>query len=201
MLPALAGLNMSATNLQKLDYLNNLVTNCRRCSLYKTATHGVPGAGCPNTQIVLIGEAPGFHEDRLGLPFVGSSGKLLDKLLFSIGLDRSEVYIANILKHRPPDNRDPLPEEILVCTPYLQAQLEIIKPKIVITLGRFAMNYFFPLDLISRVHGLVKSILWHNLQLTIIPVYHPSAALRNGEMNRALVADFQKIGQYLTKNL
>jgi DNA polymerase len=192
---------MTATNLQKLDYLNNLVTNCRRCPLYKTATHGVPGAGNPNATIVLIGEAPGFHEDQEGLPFVGASGKLLNKLLLSIGLDRSEVYIANILKHRPPDNRDPLPTEILACTTYLKAQLEIIKPKIVITLGRFAMNYFFPSDLISRVHGQVKSVVWHDLALSIFPVYHPSAALRNGNMSRALSADFETIGQYLKINL
>jgi len=188
---------MSATKQQKLDYLNNLVKNCQRCSLYKTATHHVPGAGNPEAKIVFIGEAPGFHEDQQGLPFVGNSGKLLDKLLSSIGISRSDVYIANILKHRPPDNRDPLPQEIKVCTPYLKAQLQILEPKIVITLGRFAMNYFFPDELISRVHGQILPLLWHDLSLSIIPVYHPSAALRNGQMNQALVADFQKIGKYL----
>lgn len=192
---------MPATNLQKLDYLNKLVSSCHRCPLFKTATQGVPGAGNPDSSIVLIGEAPGFHEDQQGLPFVGASGKLLDKLLLSVGLDRSQVYIANILKHRPPGNRDPLPSEIIACTPYLKAQLEVIKPKIIITLGRFAMNYFFPDQYISKVHGQLMPLVWHDLTLSIIPVYHPSAALRNGEMNRALVADFQKIGNYLKENL
>lgn len=192
---------MPATNTQKLEYLNKLVANCKRCPLYRSATNPVPGAGNPNSQIVFIGEAPGFHEDQQGLPFVGASGKLLDKLLLSIGMDRRQVFIANILKHRPPDNRDPLPSEITACTPYLVAQLQVIQPKIIITLGRFAMNFFFPDQFISKVHGQVMPLLWHDLILSVIPVYHPSAALRNGAMNQALAADFIKIGQYLKESL
>lgn len=190
---------MPATNEQKLKYVANLVAKCQKCSLSKTATNPVPGAGNPEAKIVFIGEAPGEQEDKQGLPFVGNSGKLLDKLLNTIQVSRSDVYICNILKHRPPDNRDPMPEEIKVCVPFLKAQLEIIKPVIIITLGRFSLNYFFPLDLISRAHGQIRKLLWHDLNLTIIPVYHPSAGLRNGAMLSALQADFIKIGDYLKK--
>ncbi|MFA5827834.1 MAG: uracil-DNA glycosylase [Candidatus Shapirobacteria bacterium] len=190
---------MPASNLQKLQYLNKLISECTKCPLIKTATNHVPGSGNPEAEIMIIGEAPGFFEDQKGLPFVGNSGKLLDKLLLSIKLLRSEVFIANILKHRPPENRPPLPEEIKVCTPYLKAQIQIIKPKIIITLGRFAMNYFFPLESISRVRGQVKKIKWQGLDLTIIPVYHPSAGLRNGAMLEALQTDFKSIGKFLGK--
>jgi uracil-DNA glycosylase len=188
---------MPATNVQKLKYISGLVAECKKCPLSKTAINPVPGDGNPQAQIVFIGEAPGEQEDKQGLPFVGNSGKLLDKLLNTIQVSRSDVYICNILKHRPPGNRDPLPEEIKVCTPYLKAQLEIIRPKIIITLGRFSMNYFFPDVSISRIHGSIRSLLWQKLELTIIPVYHPSAGLRNGAMLQALQADFLKIGEFL----
>lgn len=190
---------MTATNLQKLNYIGKLISECKKCPLYKTATNHVPGSGNPEAGIMIIGEAPGFFEDQQGLPFVGNSGKLLDKLLLSIKILRSEVFIANILKHRPPENRPPLPEEIKVCTPFLKAQIQIIKPKIIITLGRFAMNYFFPLESISRVRGQIKNIKWQGMDLTIIPVYHPSAGLRNGAMLKDLELDFQTIGKFLGK--
>ena len=135
-----------------------------------------------------------------GLPFVGNSGKLLDKLLNTIKVPRTDVFICNILKHHPPGNRDPLPEEMKVCVPYLKAQLKIIQPKIVITLGRFAMNYFFPQESISRVHGQIRNITWQDLPLTIIPVYHPSAGLRNGAMLKSLQNDFLSIGKLLKDN-
>ncbi|MFA6250012.1 MAG: uracil-DNA glycosylase [Candidatus Shapirobacteria bacterium] len=186
-----------STNLQKLKYIANLVEQCQKCPLYQTATHGVPGDGNPEARIFFIGEAPGYFEDQQGLPFVGNSGKLLDKLLASISLNRQDVFIGNILKHRPPDNRDPLPDEIKVCTPYLKAQLKVIQPKVVITLGRFALNYFLPTDSISQVHGQVKKILWQDLHFILIPVYHPSAGLRNGSMLRALETDFITIKNYL----
>jgi len=190
---------MSATNDQKLKYIASLVAECKKCELYKTAINHVPGNGNPNSEIVFIGEAPGAQEDATGLPFVGNSGKLLDKLLASIKLDRKDVYICNILKHRPPENRDPLPEEIRVCTPFLKAQLKIIAPKVVITLGRYSMNYFFPDEMISRVRGIAKKVIWQGIPLTIIPVYHPSAALRNGAMFEALQKDFVTIGKFLGK--
>jgi len=186
-----------STNSQKLQYVAKLIAECRKCPLHKTATNHVPGHGNPEAKIVLIGEAPGYFEDQQGLPFVGNSCKLLDKLLAGINIKRSDVFICNILKHRPPDNRDPLPEEIKVCTPFLKAQLQILKPKIIITLGRFSLNYFLPTDSISRVHGQIKELTWAGINLTIIPVYHPSAGLRNGAMLTALQNDFNYIGQYL----
>jgi uracil-DNA glycosylase len=189
-----------STNTQKLKYLKGLITECKKCPLSKTATHPVPGAGNSEAKIVIIGEAPGFFEDQQGLPFVGNSGKLLDKLLNSIKLKREEVFICNILKHRPPENRDPLPSEIEVCTPYLKAQLQVIKPKIIITLGRYAMNYFLPDKSISQIHGQINNLSWQGIDLTLIPVYHPSAGLRNGAMLTALQNDFTFIGQYLVLN-
>lgn len=190
---------MALSQEDQLKYIAHLIGECKKCSLYKTATNHVPGHGNPNAQIVFIGEAPGQQEDLQGLPFVGNSGKLLDKLLNTIKVPRSDVFICNILKHRPPGNRDPAPEEIKVCVPYLKAQLKIIKPKIVITLGRFAMNYFFPEESISRNHGQIRSIVWQDLPLTIIPVYHPSAGLRNGSMLKSLQTDFLAIGNFLKK--
>jgi DNA polymerase len=191
---------MSLTKDQQLQYIAHLVGECKKCDLYKSATNHVPGAGNANAQIVFIGEAPGEQEDLQGLPFVGNSGKLLNKLLNTIKVPRTDVFICNILKHRPPENRDPLPQEMKVCTPYLKAQLKIIKPKLIITLGRFAMNYFFPEESISRIRGQVRKIIWQELPLTIIPVYHPSAGLRNGAMLKSLQEDFLSIGQYLQKN-
>lgn len=195
---------MPATNKEKLQYIAKLVAGCHKCPLYKTATNHVPGSGNPEAKIVLIGEAPGYFEDQQGLPFVGNSGKLLDQLLASINIKRSDVFICNILKHRPPNNRDPLPEEIKVCTPFLKAQLQVLQPKIIITLGRFSLNYFFPADSISRVHGQIKELTWQaclpdrqEINLTIIPVYHPSAGLRNGSMYSALQNDFKHLGQFL----
>lgn len=190
---------VNATKSQKLDYISKLISECKKCQLYKSATHHVPGSGSSESKIVFIGEAPGFFEDQQGLPFVGNSGKLLDKLLESINLKRSDVFICNILKHRPPENRDPLPDEIRVCTPFLKAQLKVIEPKIIITLGRFSLNYFLPEALISRLHGQIKNIKWQNLDLILIPVYHPSAGLRNGSMLKALETDFQNIGKFLGK--
>jgi len=178
------------SNKEDLEKLYRQVADCQNCSLYKTATNSVPGAGNPEAEIVFIGEAPGYFEDQKGLPFVGNSGHLLDKLLTEIGLERKNVYIANILKHRPPQNRDPLPEEIKVCAPFLKEQLLIIKPKIVITLGRFAMNYFIPSAYISQSHGKPQQITWEGLSLLVYPVYHPSAGLRNGQMMQSLREDF-----------
>ncbi|KKR67985.1 MAG: hypothetical protein UU09_C0017G0005 [Microgenomates group bacterium GW2011_GWA2_40_6] len=188
---------MNADNPQKLKYVADLVAKCQKCPLYKNATHPVPGSGNPEANLVFIGEAPGFFEDREGLPFVGNSGKLLDKLLAKISIQRSDVFICNILKHRPPENRDPLPDEIKVCTPYLKAQLEIIKPNIIVTLGRFALNYFLPLESIGRIHGQIKNLSWQGLDITLIPLYHPSAGLRNGTMLRELESDFLKIDSFL----
>ena len=173
----------------QLENLSNEISKCKKCGLCKTAIQAVPGSGNPDAQIVFIGEAPGFYEDQQGVPFVGRSGKLLDFMLSQIGLNRKDVWIGNIVKHRPPNNRDPSPEEISACQPFLTKQLEIIKPKIVVTLGRFSMNYFLPTEKISTAHG--KS---YQLDRYILyPVYHPAAGLRNPSMKKQLLEDFLEI--------
>jgi len=185
------------SNEEKLNEIAQQIDKCQKCPLYKTANKSVPGGPNPNAQIVFIGEAPGYWEDQKGIPFCGAAGNLLDKLLAEINLKREDIFIGNILKHRPPNNRDPLPEEITACTPFLKQQLLIMKPKIIVTLGRFAMNYFIPNVYISHVHGQVKRISWEQLILTIFPVYHPAAALRNGNMMNSLREDFVKIPQII----
>lgn len=184
---------------EKLKAITQQITNCQQCPLYQTATNPVPGQGSASAQIVFIGEAPGYWEDQKGIPFCGAAGNLLNKLLSEINLKREEVFVANILKHRPPDNRDPLPEEIKMCTPHLKEQLLIIEPKIIITLGRFAMNYFLPQAYISRMHGQLKQILWQNLNLALYPLFHPAAAFRRGEVMSQLKDDFLKIPQIIEK--
>ncbi|MFH1602134.1 MAG: uracil-DNA glycosylase [Candidatus Shapirobacteria bacterium] len=180
-----------------LKEIADKIGHCQLCPLYKQATNPVPGEGNSEAQIVFIGEAPGYWEDQKGIPFCGAAGNLLNKLLSEINLKRDEVFIGNILKHRPPNNRDPLPNEIKACTPYLKEQLLIIKPKIIITLGRFAMNYFLPGAYISHTHGQLKKITWQELNLFLYPLYHPAAALRNGQVMNELRADFLKIPQIL----
>lgn len=147
------------------------------------------GEGNPDGPAVFIGEAPGFHEDRLGRPFVGTAGKLLDKLIEGIGWRREDVYITNIVKRRPPDNRDPLPEEIEAYTPYLSRQIKILAPKAIVPLGRFAMNYFLPDAKISRDQGRV----FLKDGVKIIPMFHPAAALRAGAVMEALKESFSKL--------
>jgi uracil-DNA glycosylase len=138
---------------------------------------------------MLIGEGPGFHEDRQGRPFVGRSGELLEKLLGSIGLRRRDVFIANVVKCRPPDNRDPLPDEIEACRPYLDRQIELIQPKLVITLGRISMGRYFPGQSITRIHGQIKRVG----EISFVPMFHPAAALRNPQWMAATQADFAQI--------
>lgn len=181
------------TNQEALAQIAQQIRNCQKCPLYKTATNPVPGDGNPEAEIVFIGEAPGYWEDQRGIPFCGAAGNLLNQLLAMINLKREEVFICNILKHRPPNNRDPLPGEITACTPYLKQQLLAIRPRVVVTLGRFAMNYFIPNAYISRIHGQAKEVTWEELNLVIIPMYHPAAALRNGRVMEELKEDFKKI--------
>lgn len=159
-------------------------------NLYKTATQAVPGDGNPDAEVMFIGEAPGQKEDELGKPFVGAAGKFLNELLVSIGLNREDVYIANCIKHRPPGNRDPLPEEIAAYEPWLQGQLDIIDPKLIVTLGRFSMEFVLgPGFSISKIHGKPK----RRNGRVIMPMYHPAAALYSGNLRPVLAADFQKI--------
>ena len=158
--------------------------------LAEQATQLVLGDGNPDAKIVFIGEAPGKAEDEQGLPFVGASGRFLNEMLDAAGLVRGDVYITNIVKYRPPNNRDPLPEEKRVFWPYLMRQLEIIRPKVVMTLGRHSMERFLPDAKISQQHGQPKRVVYQNSEFLVIPLYHPAAALYNGSMRQTLIDDF-----------
>lgn len=175
---------------KKLDELKAKLLAANVCAdLAAQATQLVFGDGNPNADVVFIGEAPGKNEDLQGKPFVGAAGKFLNEMLASIGMDRSDIYITNIVKYRPPNNRDPLPAEKEAFLPYLQAQLEIIQPAIVITLGRHSMNCFLPDLQISKVHGQPKRYKGQ----VFMPLFHPAAALYNGSMRQTLLDDFAKI--------
>jgi DNA polymerase len=155
----------------------------------------VPGAGNPQADILFIGEGPGKKEDEQGAPFVGAAGKFLNELLDSIGVKREEVFIANVVKCRPPGNRDPLPAEIETCLPYLKTQILLIQPKIIVTLGRFSMHLFIPGASISKIHGQIQQ----QRNLLILPLYHPAVALYNGGMREVLKKDFAVLGMILKK--
>jgi DNA polymerase len=161
--------------------------------LAREAKNLVMGDGDIDAEIVLIGEAPGKNEDETGLPFVGAAGKFLNEMLAGAGIDRSDVFITNIVKYRPPNNRDPLPEEKIAFWPYLVRQLDVIRPQIVVTLGRHSMEYFLPNQKISMVHGQAKRIAFGDKKLVIVPLYHPAAALYNGSMRATLISDFIKL--------
>ncbi|HNW71918.1 MAG TPA: uracil-DNA glycosylase [Candidatus Paceibacterota bacterium] len=170
------------------------------CGLKKTATQPVPGDGNPETQIVFIGEAPGKSEDEQGRPFVGAAGKFLAEMLENIGLKREEIYITNIVKYRPPNNRDPLPKEKDACRQWLHEELNFIKPKLIVFLGRHSMNDFFPDESISRIHGKLLIKKFQNIETKyFLPLYHPAAALYNGGMRETLMEDFKKIPKILEK--
>lgn len=178
----------------KLALLNReMAENCT-CELKKTALHVVPGIGNANAQLLFIGEAPGKKEDETGEPFVGSAGKFLDEMLGSVQLNRSDIYITNVVKYRPPNNRDPLPEEVTACWPWLRAQIELIRPKLIILLGRHALERFVPGKKISTEHGKAFRRDVPNLGTYVFfALYHPAAALYNGSMRDTLLKDFQKI--------
>lgn len=178
--------------MNKEDQLKKLEDEAKE-TLKKPGTTLVFGDGNPDTKIMLIGEAPGFHEDQQGKPFVGAAGKLLNTLLDSAGLKREDVYITNVLKNRPPNNRDPLPEEIQEAARFLDGQIEIIDPQIIITLGRFSMTKFLPGAKITYVHGQPKKVGRH----IVIPMFHPAAALRSGEVMNLTKADFEKLPEIL----
>ncbi len=180
----------------QLDELKAKIVADNTCpELAASATQLVMGDGDPNADIVFIGEAPGKNEDEQGLPFVGVAGKFLNEMLAEAGMRRSDVYITNIVKYRPPNNRDPLPEEKAAFLPYLLRQLEIIDPNAIITLGRHSMEYFLPDARISQIHGhaVRKKVVYHDKtehEWLIIPLYHPAAALYNGGMRQTLIDDF-----------
>ncbi len=167
--------------------------------LRQQATNLVMGDGNINAEIVFIGEAPGKNEDEQGLPFVGAAGKFLNEMLKQAGLQRSDVYITNIVKYRPPNNRDPLPDEKKAFWPYLLKQLQIIQPKVVITLGRHSMEYFLPGLKISSIHGEPKRIQFGEHKLVIVPLFHPAAALYNPAMRQTLIDDFLMVPEIIKK--
>ncbi len=162
-------------------------------------TNLVFGEGNVDTKVLFIGEGPGFYEDQQALPFVGRAGQLLNELLTSIGLERKEVFITNVVHHRPPQNRDPLPEEMAAYQPYLDKIIEVIDPKVIVTLGRFSMGKFLPGVTITRVHGKPEVVSWNGRDITIVPMYHPAAALRNGSIKEQLAKDFLVIKDVLNK--
>ena len=179
---------------QQIDRLKEEIINKNICpDLASQATNLVIGDGNLNADIVFIGEAPGKNEDEQGLPFVGAAGKFLNEMLAVADMERSDVYITNIVKYRPPNNRDPFPEEKKAFWPYLLKQLQIIKPKVVITLGRHSMEYFLPDMRISQIHGQAKRIQFGDDKLVIIPLYHPAAALYNGSLRETLIEDFVSV--------
>ena len=173
------------------DYQSLLaqISGCTKCTLSRGRNKTVPGDGALDADIMFIGEGPGFHEDRQGLPFVGQAGNLLNEMLALIGLARRDVYITNMIKCRPPNNRDPFPVEINSCRPYLDEQIEMIGPKVIVTLGRFSFSKFFPGEQIGKARGKPRN--WNGL--VVYPMYHPAAALRNSRLRAALEGDFSML--------
>ena len=175
--------------MDTLEDLAQRVRDCTDCPLHSSRTYAVPGEGPADAEILFIGEGPGFHEDRQGRPFVGPAGNFLEELLQSIGMTRDQVYIANMVKCRPPNNRDPAPNEISACGKYLDRQIELIDPLLIITLGRFSMSRFLPGQSISRARGRLRSVDGRH----IFPIMHPAAGLRRQEMRAAIEEDFAMV--------
>ena len=181
--------------MSALSELHNEIAVCQRCDLYKYRTKAVPGEGSENAEIMFIGEAPGWHEDQQGLPFVGPAGQYLDNLLVSINLKRGQVYIANVIKCRPQGNRDPLPAEISACRKWLDLQIEIIHPKMIVTLGRYSMAMFFSGKSISQIHGTAQK----RDNIIYYAMYHPAAALHQQSLRRTIEEDMLKIPSLLAE--
>ncbi|WKZ25281.1 MAG: uracil-DNA glycosylase [bacterium] len=186
-------------NYKKLHNLKDEMEKDETLPLKKIANKLVFGSGNTEAKILFVGEGPGRQEDLQGLPFVGQAGKLLDKLLLLAGLERKKVFITNIVHHRPPENRDPLPNEIESYGKYLDEIIKIIDPKVIITLGRFSMAKFLPEVFISQVHGKEHNIVWNSKEITVIPMYHPAASLRNGKILEAEKQDFLALKETLTR--
>ena len=181
------------TDTDSLEVIAADVRACTRCPLHKSRKNAVPGEGSGISGTYFIGEAPGYHENEQGRPFVGAAGQFLTELLESVGLDRRAVWITNVVRCRPPENRDPLPPEIAACDVYTQRQLAVLQPKVIVTLGRHAMGQFLPGESISRVHGQSR----RSGEYVVFPAYHPAAALHQPSMREAIVADFKKLAEFL----
>ena len=175
--------------MSELEELHQRIACCTDCDLCRTRSHAVPGEGPPSAKVLFVGEAPGFYEDQQARPFVGPAGRFLDELIASIGLRRDQVFITNVVKCRPPNNRDPLPGEIDACRKHLQRQIELIQPKVIVSLGRYSLAWFFPREAISKVHGQARV----RDGIYFIPMYHPAAALHAGNMRKVIEEDFRKI--------
>ena len=182
--------------MSALSELHEQIALCQRCEIAKYRTKAVPGEGAEDADIMFIGEAPGWHEDQQGRPFVGPAGQYLDQLLAKIGLKREQVFIANVIKTRPPNNRDPLPNEIQNCRPWLEQQIEIIRPKMIVTLGRYSMAMFFPGKSISKIHGTAQK----RDDIIYYAMYHPAAALHQQSLRQAIEADMLKIPSILAES-
>ena len=190
---------MSADKRARLDHLNTVMHTLCTCALKDTATNVVPGDGSPDARIMFIGEAPGAAEDRQGVPFVGTAGKFLAQMLASVGLRREDVYITNVVKYRPPDNRDPLPEEVAACWPWLKEQIRLIQPDLIIPLGRHALARFVPGRQISQDHGKAfRREIEGCGTFVFYALYHPAAALYNGSLRTTLMEDFARIPKLLS---
>lgn len=176
-----------------LAVIAETVRHCTFCDLCRTRTHAVPGEGSPTARIFLIGEAPGFNEDKQGRPFVGNAGKFLNELLAKAGLQREDVFITNVVKCRPPGNRDPMPDEIAACSDYLDQQIETIDPDVIVTLGRFSMQRWFKNERISKIHGEPRVVG----KRLIVPMYHPAAALHQAALRSTIEEDFARLPKIL----
>ena len=181
--------------LSELTDLYKEIETCEKCILSQGRTHAVPGEGPEDAEIMFIGEGPGFHEDRQGRPFVGAAGNYLEELLATIDLTREDVYISNVVKCRPPGNRDPQPDEIAACKPHLDKQIDLIRPRLVVTLGRFSMQRYFPGASISRVHGQPKRVG----NVIYYPMFHPAAALHQPRWRSLVEEDILRIPELLAK--
>jgi uracil-DNA glycosylase len=190
------------TPADELRAFGEVVAGCTRCPLSQGRTQVVFGSGDPNADLMFVGEAPGFHEDKQGVPFVGAAGKLLDQLLAGIGLTRGQVFVCNVLKCRPPGNRDPMPDEIEACEGHLWRQIELIRPRVVATLGNFATKLLSGKPTgITRVHGREEETTLGGRRVLLYPIYHPAAALYTPRMLEVLQSDFQRIPELLGREI
>lgn len=180
---------------ERAGELYEVIRSCTMCALAETRNHAVPGEGPLPAEVMCIGEAPGMNEDKQGRPFVGAAGKFLEELLAAGGLRRDEVYICNVLKCRPPANRDPMPGEIEACAEYLDLQIDIVDPLVIVTLGRFSMSRWFPQQAISRIHGSVREFDGR----LVVPMYHPAAALHQQNLRDVLLSDFRQLPAILER--
>lgn len=178
-----------------LSQIASEIAKCEKCKLYSTRKRTVPGEGPDNAKIMFIGEGPGYHENEQGRPFVGQAGKFLDELLASIQMKRADVFIANVVKCRPPQNRDPEPDELAACNDYLERQIALINPKAIVTLGRYSMEKFFPGAKVSSIHGQAKKVKGR----LVVAMFHPAAALHQPKYRTMIEEDFKKLPDYIAQ--